>query len=219
MTQGSKGPPVVGGSPPDLEGTLLRVPGVVKVHVVGGDAPTEIHVVTAGGRSAKQYVRDVQSLASAELGRRIDYRIISVVQLDEKDADVLQRELRPWIERVSMGTRGKTEWVEVALGWPDGRVTEGLGAGGKSRQARARGAAAATVACLDPELGSRGQTIEVSAVELQSIGGAEWVLVHLFFYWKGESVPLLGSALVADDVASAAARALLDAVNRKLLAR
>jgi hypothetical protein len=191
----------------------------VKAHVVGAGTPTEIHVVTAGGRSAKQYVRDVQSLASAELGRRIDYRIISVVQLDEEDARTLHRELRPWIDKVSMGTRAKSEWVEVVLGWPDGHLTDGLGAGGKSKQARARGAAAATVACLDGEFGSREQSVEISAVELQSIGGANWALVHLYFYWKGESVPLLGAALVQDDVASAAARAVLDAVNRKLLAR
>ena len=219
MTQGGKAPPVVGGSWAQLEATLLRVPGVVKAHVVGDEAPAEIHVVTAGGRSAKQYVRDVQSLASAELGRRIDYRIISVVQLDEDDAVVLQRELRPWIEKVSMGTRAKAEWVEVALTWPDGKMTEGLGAGGKSRQARARGAAAAAVACLDAELARRDQTVEIVAVELHSIGGAEWALVHLFFYGKGEAEPLLGSALVQDDVASAAARAVLDAINRKLLVR
>lgn len=219
MTQGRKGPSVMGGSWPELEGALLRVPGVVKAHVVGTENPTEIHVVTSGERSAKRYVRDIQSLASAELGYRIDYRIISVVQLDQDDTAAPPTVPRPWIERVSMGTRAKTEWVEVALGWPDGRVTEGLGAGGKSKQARARGAAAATIACIDADLGSRDQSVEISAVELQNIGGAEWVLVHLFFYWKGESVPLLGSALVHDDVASAAARALLDAVNRKLATR
>ena len=205
------------GSWAELEAVLIRVPGVVKAHIVGDGTPREIHVVTAGGRSAKQYVRDVQSLASAQLGTRIDYRIISVVQLDEKEAATLHRELRPWIERISMGSRAKTEWVEVALGWPDGRVTDGMGAGGKSRQARARGAAAATVAALDAELAGREQTVEVNAVELHTVGGIEWVLVHLFFYWHGQATPLLGSAQVADDVASAAARALLDAVNRKLL--
>ena len=210
-------PPTLSGVWIELEAVLRRVPGVVKAHVVGDDTPREIHVVTAGGRSAKQYVRDIQSLASAELGKRIDYRIISVVQLDEKEAAHLQRELRPWIDRISMGSRAKTEWVEVALGWPDGKLTTGLGAGGKSRQARARGAAAATVACLDSELGTREHSIEVNAVELHTVGGIEWVLVHLFFYAGGEATPLLGSAHVVDDVASAAARALLDAVNRKLL--
>lgn len=217
MTQG-KGSSVVG-SWSDLEGTIRRIPGVVKAHVVGADAPAEIHVVTAGSRSAKQYVRDVQSLASTQLGRRIDYRIISVVQLDADDPATTKDASRPWIARVSMGTRARTEWVEVSLGWPDGHTTEGLGAGGRSRQARARGAAAATVACLDADLGARDQTVEVTGVEIQSVGGTEWVLVHVFFYWKGESVPLLGTALVHDDVASAAARALLDAVNRKLMAR
>ena len=70
---------------------------------------------------------------------------------------------------------------------------------------------------LDAELAGRDQTVEVNAVELHTVGEIEWVLVHLFFYWHGKATPLLGSAQVADDVASAASRALLDAVNRKLL--
>ena len=66
-----------------LEQDLLRVPGVRSARVIGGDVPTEIHVVTTSKRSPKQVVRDVQSLAAAGFGIPIDHRIVSVVQLDD----------------------------------------------------------------------------------------------------------------------------------------
>ena len=52
---------------PDLEDALRSLPGVQAVSVVtsGSGEPTEVHVLAAPGKAAKQVVRDVQSLAMA----------------------------------------------------------------------------------------------------------------------------------------------------------
>ncbi len=52
---------------PELEDSLRHIPGVKAASVVTGpDAvPTEVHVLAAPGKAAKQVVRDVQSLALA----------------------------------------------------------------------------------------------------------------------------------------------------------
>jgi hypothetical protein len=72
--------------------------------------------------------------------------------------------------------------------------------------------------CLDSALATRRATIEVDAVAIHRMGPHDWMLVQATYYEAGGATPLLGSAQVHDDVATAAARGLLDAVNRKLLA-
>jgi hypothetical protein len=96
-------------------------------------------------------------------------------------------------------------------------MTEGRGASGRSREARARGATTAVLECLDSALASRKATIEVDATDMHRLGGHDWLLVQATFYEGAGATALLGSAEVHDDVATAAARGLLDAVNRKLL--
>ncbi len=198
-----------------LQQALTRIPGVERARVVGTDEPREIHIVATGRKPSRQFVRDVEALAAAEFGLDIDHRIVSIVQIEETST---KQAGRPTIERVGLGKRDNSEWVEVTLKWPTGERTSGTGAAGTSREARARGAAAAVLECLDPKLSEKRATIEIDHVTLHSASNsAEWVLVHTTFYEESGSTPLLGSARVVDDIATAAANALLNAINRKLL--
>ena len=200
-----------------LHAAILKIPGVESANVVGAPTPTEIHIVSRGKRTPKQIVRDVQSLAAASFDLRIDHRIVSIVQLEgEAPPPAPQRAARARIERVALGSEGKNQWVEVSLKWPNDSSSQGSGASGRTREGRARGATTAVLECLDKALSSDEATVEIDHILIQRVGGAEWVLVHANYYQRGESLPLLGSAMIHDDVATAAARALLDAVNRKL---
>jgi len=199
-----------------LERALGRIQGVERVRVVGTDLPTEIHVVAAGRKPSRQFVRDIESLAAAECGIEIDHRIVSIVQVD--DSQKAPTAGRPSIERVGVGRQNNNEWVEVTLVWPEGDRTSGTGAAGTSREARARGAATAVLECLDPKLCEKRTTLEIEHVSVHSMtASSEWVLVHTTFYEDGGPTPLMGSAQVVDDIATAAVRALLNAVNRTLL--
>ncbi|MDQ3985114.1 MAG: hypothetical protein M3280_01260 [Actinomycetota bacterium] len=215
-----------------LEEELLRVPGVRSARVVGGDVPSEIHIVTTSKRSPKQVVRDVQSLAAAGFGMPIDHRIVSVVQLDEPPAppppperqvdltDALQGPRtnghRLVLERVVLASKGDSGWVKVALRWPDGRTTEGAGSAGSTRDARARGASTALLQALGPILEAKQAKVDVDHLLIHRVGSSDSVLVRAVFYERGSVTPLVGSALVYDDVATAAVRAILQAINRKL---
>ncbi len=218
-----------------LERDLLRVPGVTSVRVVGEDTPSEIHVVATSKRSPKQVVRDVQSLAAAGFGMPIDHRIVSVVQLNEvappppppppaavdirpekPESEATPAKQRLILERVVLASKGDSGWVKVALRWPDGTTTEGAGAAGSSREARARGAAQALLQALQPALGPIGTKLDVDQVLLQPLGTNDSVLARVVLYDRGIATPLVGSALVYDDVATAAVRAILQSINRKL---
>jgi hypothetical protein len=215
-----------------LEAELKKIAGVKNARIVGDEAPQEIHVVASAVRSPKQVVRDVQSLAAAGYGLPIDHRIVSVVQLEEADpppppstikldpvaepATATAGDRRPVLERVVLGARGNAGWVEVGLKWPDGTETDGSGNAGPSRETRARGAAKALVKALEPILADRGAELELDQVLIHRMDSADSVFVRATFFEGGNAVPVVGSAIVHDDVASAAVRALLHAVNRKL---
>jgi hypothetical protein len=199
----------------DLRTALMKIPDVQSANIVGDKVPTEIHIVSDLRRSPKQIVRDVQSLTAAAFNLKIDHRIVSIVQLEErrKSATSLRR---PGVEHVGLGSKGKAEWVEVRLRWPDGSMTEGTGASGGSREARARGATSAVLECLDKRIISIEANVEIDHILIQQIGSADWVLVQAVFYQRGEVTSMLGSARIHDDVATAAAKALLNGINRKL---
>ena len=217
-----------------LQAELQRIPGVRSARVVGDEVPTEIHIIAVPGRSPKQLVRDVQSLSAAGFELPIDHRIVSVVQLREGPQEAAggrpqplapaeQRAPRqepgigrPALERVVQADKGDQGWIKVALRWPDGAITEGVGESGMSRNARARGAAAALLQALRPALEATGARLDVEHVACHPVGSADTVLVRATYHRAGASAPLVGIALVYDDAAGAAVRALLHALNRRL---
>jgi hypothetical protein len=224
-----------------LEAEVRKIAGVKNARIVGTESPEEIHIVASASRSPKQLVRDVQSLAAAAYGLPIDHRIVSVVQLEETEPPPppvtikldpeperapepataaatagSRADRRPVLDRVVLGSRGSTGWVEVGLKWPDGTETDGSGTAGASRETRARGAAKALVKALEPVLRERALELELDQVLIHRMDSTDSVFVRATFFEGGNVIPVVGSALVHDDVASAAVRALLHAVNRKL---
>jgi hypothetical protein len=204
----------------NLEADLARVSGVSSARIVGEDLPREIHVVATMDRPPKQVVRDVQSLAAARFGMSIDHRIVSVVQLDKDEPlpEVVEEEDsgRLVIDRIVVASKGRSGWVRVGLRWPDGEVTEGAGVAGGTRESRARGASLAVQQALEPMLTHGEVSLDVDQVLITQLGIEDSVTVKLMWHEGRRSTPLIGSALIDDDVASATVRAFLQAINRKI---
>ena len=216
---------------PELEDALRRIQGVKAASVVTGpDAvPTEVHVLAAPGKPAKQVVRDVQSLALARYDIDIDHRIVSVVQMGDDEvrvpdtlagltpgaerADEAEPVVRPAIAaiRVRSGT-GQTE-ASVTLAAGD-RLFEGRSQGPAGHSHRARLVAIAT---LDAVAELLGQACEVESSTVVPTGSREVALTVLTMALPriGEQV-LTGSAVVRGDDADAVARSVLAALNRQL---
>ena len=218
-----------------LEGDLEKIQGVTGVRIVGEEAPAEIHIVATPARNAKQIVRDVQSLATTNLGQPIDHRIVSVVQLEEERAAAAaaqpapsapqevvakngeaERPARIALDQVITASKAAEGWVRIFLRTIEGKTVEGAAITGRHRDDRARGAVAALLRALSSTLGQLNARVEVEQILVQSDIAKPSVQVRAVFDSQGSRTPLVGSALIEDDVASAAARALLQALNRKL---
>jgi hypothetical protein len=216
---------------PELEDALRRIQGVKAASVVTGpDAvPTEVHVLAAPGKPAKQVVRDVQSLALARYDIDIDHRIVSVVQMGDDevrvpdtlagltpgDEPVEESEpvVRPAIAAIMVRSgKGQTE-ASVTLAAGD-RLFEGRSQGPAGHSHRARLVAIATLEAVAELL---GQACEVESSTVVATGSREVALTVLTMSLPriGEQV-LTGSAVVRGDDADAVARSVLAALNRQL---
>lgn len=211
----------------DLEDAIRSLPGVQAVSIVttGDGAPTEVHVLAAPGKPAKQIVRDVQSLAMTGFDLEIDHRIVSVVQIGTPPVDVDEEAPqdpsdeedtangRPVITSVSMLTARHESTATVTIQAGDEQY-EGTARGSSGTSGRPRLVAMATLTALESLL---GLPCEVETAAVVDAGSHEVALVvlNLTAARFGQQV-LAGSAIVRSDATDGVARAVLAALNRQL---
>jgi hypothetical protein len=193
--------------------------------------PTEVHVLAAPGKPAKQIVRDVQSLAMAQHDIEIDHRIVSVVQIEDEAAepavdpaqsppaptetvlDEIEAQARPVISEIGVRSTGSEIEVEVRLELA-GDTFVGIERGAAAASARPRLVASAAVSALDELLGIPAAVESATVVDTGTHPVALVVLTLSVPRLGAQSVA--GSAVVRGDETDAVARAVLAAVNRRL---
>src|SRR5438477_8815791 len=104
----------------EIESALSRIPSVTAARVVSSPSGriAEVHVLARRDRAPKQLVRDVQSVILTGFGMEVDYRTVSVVQLDdplvEGDGGSTNRP-RVALLRLSADVRGHSTQINVHL--------------------------------------------------------------------------------------------------------
>jgi hypothetical protein len=195
-----------------FEDKLGRLPGVEAVRVVHeGTQITEIHLLAAADKPAKQLVRDVQSLSQAAFGTPIDRRVVSVVQLKSED---LASGDRPMIDDVTELTDGNRTRVGVNLSWHgENLVGEVVGAAASST--RLRLVAEATLEALRQALHEE-TAFAISSVDIPTLGSRQVAIAQVVIVSGAGERLMVGSAVVGGDPARAVVRAVLDALNRHI---
>jgi hypothetical protein len=172
-------------------------------------------------------VRDVQSVILTNFGIDIDYRTVSVVQLDEVGAAAApegpaasaseERSAttepagipRPAIIRLTTETAAFTTEVRISVS------VNGYERAGSARGPSTTGlrlVASATVDAVAEML--RASAVEVTSAELITVGSIQLSVVVVRLATSRGEQTLTGSALVRKDANDAVARATLDALNR-----
>jgi hypothetical protein len=195
-----------------LEESIAHVRGVLGVRVVQNDHEQieEIHIIGSPERSAKQMVRDVESLLYVRNGLRIDHRKISLVQIATPKSTAL-----PHVQLLNI--------VHLA---PESTVTVTLAIGDRQLQGRSHAtptadgrpeylAGDATIQALD-QLIEPHNRLRLENVQCHMFGQIEICLAHLARISDAASIPLLGISVVSADGLTAAAQAVLNAVNQCL---
>ena len=199
----------------ELEEGLTRLESIDAARVVNqGDRITEVHVIAAAEKPAKQVVRDVQSLAMARFGLSIDRRVISVVQISPHDL-VLTTAPRAALTRVSETPNGTRTTIEVTLRHDDSEFV-GTATGPDVASARLRLVGEATIDAVEKTFESI-PPIALDAITATAVGTRAVVVAVLVYAGThgGEDLNV-GSALSAGNNDDAAVKAVLNAINRRV---
>jgi hypothetical protein len=124
--------------------------------------------------------------------------------------------VRAALESVVVATKGDDGWVKIQLRLPSGEICEGSAPAPPDGEARARGAVIALVEALNDPLARIGMALDVSDVTICSLVVERVVHLRARLHDHGAQTDVIGSAALREDYAAAGARALLQAVNRKL---
>jgi hypothetical protein len=205
---------------PNLEASLAGLADVRAASVVtdGTGQPVEVHVLARTGKSPKQIVRDVQSVALVEHGLDLDHRIVSVVQLGSDEPTEITEAAAPtratprvMVSSVGVRTAGEQVQAEVRIRVGDADFVGT--ATGLSASGRPRVVAAATLAATEELLGLSAEVNYTAIVPMADYQVALCVVAVVGL--AGPHV-VSGSAVVRHDESDAVARAVLDALNRRL---
>jgi hypothetical protein len=202
-----------------VEEALTRIPSVTAVRVVPGPGGrvAEVHILARRDRAPKQLVRDVQSVALASFGLEVDYRTVSVVQLDDPVVEG-QLETRP----AAGAPRPELLRITAELASTYTEVKVHISAEGDELVGTARGAATAGAGLIASAVAEAvaplvpGAGLAVEHADLVMAGPSQVALVVLRLTSPRSDQVVSGSAIVRRDANDAMARAALAAVNRLL---
>jgi hypothetical protein len=197
-----------------LERSINRIRGVYASQIVLDPTGNieEIHVLASPLRKPKQIVRDIESMLLVSHGIRVDYRRVSLVQMEE--SRLFQAEARPKLVAVHPVTLPSGEGVEAELEI-ETRTVRGFAAGPADGDGALQTASNALLDAVEQATGSRGR-LRLSSAQVLQIDSHPVVLVLMEINLGTTTETLLGSSLLRDDPLDAAARATLDAINRRL---
>lgn len=196
----------------EIQSLICKLPDIINCSVVCDKEGIieEIHVLAAAGRNIKQMVRDIQSAICAKFNINIDYKRISIAQINEEEF----KESRARIEAITVKNIDNTIEAAVSLSYND-KVCEGKCTKVKSKSNKAKAVAEATLKALESCIGISG-VLYLEGLESHKISGKE-VYVSLVGYSQDNvDEYFTGSGIVSLDENESAVKAILSAVNRKL---
>lgn len=198
----------------EIEQLVRQVRGVQAMRVVldGQGQIEELHVVGTPERSPKSMVRDIESILYVRGRVRLNHRKISLVQVPEHM--LLGPGARVQLVSVTRSANDQAPLVTVVLAVGDRRYQGGAGAPGSdlAPEELVAGATVSALGYIAEGLGS----FTMERMQRQPLGTLDVCLAHVSLQVEDSLETLLGVSVVRGDALVSAARAVLDAVNRRL---
>jgi hypothetical protein len=195
-----------------LEQRLNQIRGIVSARVIVGEDGEigEVHVLATSQRPPKHIVRDIESFTLVHFKKRLDYRKISVVQVEGRKMAPVGR-IRFKEVRRELSATGQKVMVSVEY---DRKEYTGQWEG-PTTVSQLEGACLATLKSIEQFLGPNLGLVlkEAKIAKLQERPVA---IVSVATRTTPGDEALLGTSFVRDSVSEAAAKAILNALNRRL---
>lgn len=196
-----------------IEELINKVQCVISNRVVVENGEiVEIHVLADSERSAKQIARDVQSVIMAQFGIDVNYKIVSVAQIDTGEKST--GDYRLVFSSYSYLNNGVNSEARVMLA-KGSEIFEGYAEGANTSKNRYKLIVNATLDSIS-KLMSREHILLLEDVDKFDIAKSSIFVVGITHATNNHEELLTGSCLVKKDEGEAVVKATLDAVNRRL---
>jgi hypothetical protein len=199
----------------DLELSLSQIRGIYASCVIldPNRDLDEIHIVASDERKPKQIVRDVETLLFVKHRVKVDYRKISLVQLS--DEKLLRIPIaRPEIKAVVEEARGDRKRFRVEIQGAS-KIAVGHAEERIDNPVPIRTAALATIDAVEKLLDQRIQ-VRLENVTTFRFDSREVLIVIVTSQIEDREETFVGASFAGNRPAESAARATLDALNRRI---
>lgn len=198
----------------EIESFLTNLEPVIscKIIVNENDIIEEIHILSDKSRNTKQVSRDVQSLLAAKYNLTVDYKIISIAQIEKelsKDANFRLKHKSISYESFD----GKIK-IKIKLQCNE-KEFEGETIGIKSESNNYRLAVEAALNSVESAIGSKDSFV-LEDLKIIKLAEKDVIIVAVSIIINGEEQLLCGSAFIGTDRMESAVKAALNAINRKI---
>ena len=198
----------------EIEKTISGLPDVISCKVVvDEEAITEVHVLAENSRNAKQVSRDIQSAVISKFDLDLDYKKISVAQIDFQQ-DWGKRS-RPEIKSIGFSAEGNRAEVVVEL--LDGEeIYVSKVSGFNTPRNVHRLLADATLSCINNMVKTESKFILEGIRKIRLVEEDVFV-AGVSLMASSQEIFLSGTAVVRKDEKQSVVKAVLDAINRKVM--
>lgn len=197
-----------------MEELINRVQSVISSRVVAeNNQIAEIHVLADTSRNAKQIARDVQSVLMAEFKVDVNYKIISVAQIETNGR--LFNDERIAFTNLTFANNGVSLEATVML-TKGSEIYEGVYKGVNTERNRNRIIVNATLECVSKIL-PEDHNLILEDVDIYSFAKKRIAVVAVTHATPQNEELLVGSSIVKKDDGEALVKAALDALNRRVI--
>lgn len=196
----------------EIQSLICKLPDIINCSVVYDEDSNieEIHILAAVGRNIKQLVRDIQSAINAKFNIAVDYKKISIAQINEAEF----KEARVRIESIAVKNIDNMVEAAVVLSYDD-KIYEGKSSKVKSKSNRVKAVAEATLAALEAYMCVSG-VLYLEGLESLKVSGKEVYVSLIGFSQDNIEEFFSGSSIIGLDENESVVKAVLAAVNRKM---
>jgi hypothetical protein len=211
----SSGPARTKPSASDMALTLNQIRGIYASCVVLSSERdvSEIHIVASTDRKPKQIVRDVETILFVKHNTKVDYRKISMVQIT--DEELLQMPVaRPEIQRVAEDIVGTQRRIRVEIR-AAGHFVVGEAFEKIDNPKTMHTSARATIDAIKKII-NQSLDFQLEDAQIFGLGLREIVVVIVTCLTQDREEVFSGTSFVGSRPMESAARATLDALNRRI---
>ena len=197
----------------EVEFFLANIKSVLSCKIItdSNNNITEIHVLSDSSRHSKQIVRDIRTALLSHFNLDIDYKIISVAQVNKNIS--INSDFRLLYDGYTNENYGEKIKIIAKFTW-DEKEFLGEAEGLRSEKNTLMVAALATLNAIKKAI--ELDCFIVDDIQTAKVSGKDVVLSSITYFDKGREILLIGSSIINNNKIDSTIKATLNAINRKI---